>query len=90
VSIEFLGLYYLQVLLKSAIYSIKLKLEFAVLGKLAAIVDASHPDFISSLGSYQPGLAGITQQRSVATGMEPVSTNALSFYGTKSSNESQA
>jgi hypothetical protein len=90
VSIEFLGLYYLQVLLKCTIYSIKLKLEFAVLGKLAAIVDASHPDFISSLNSYQPGLADITQQHSVATGMEPVSTNALSFYGTKSPNESQA
>jgi hypothetical protein len=40
--LEFLGLYFLQVLLKSTIYSVKLKLEFAVLGKLTAIVNASH------------------------------------------------
>ncbi|CAG8894362.1 unnamed protein product [Penicillium egyptiacum] len=46
VAIEFSGLYYLQVLLKCTIYSIKLKLEFAVLGKLAAIVEASHRDLI--------------------------------------------
>lgn len=44
VVIEFLGLYYLQVLLKCTIYSIKLKLEFAVLGKLTDIVEASHLD----------------------------------------------
>ncbi|KAL3482077.1 hypothetical protein BJX99DRAFT_217321, partial [Aspergillus californicus] len=35
--IEFLNLYYLQVCLKPAVYSIKLKLEFAVLGRLVAI-----------------------------------------------------
>lgn len=42
VVIEFLGIYYLQVLVKCTIYSIKLKLEFAVLGKLTAIVHTSH------------------------------------------------
>lgn len=36
--LEYMGLYYIQVNLKSVIYSIKLKLEFAVLGKLVAIV----------------------------------------------------
>ncbi|KAJ5921109.1 hypothetical protein N7466_009435 [Penicillium verhagenii] len=41
-TIEYIGLYYLQVLLKCTTYSIKLKLEFAVLGKLTAIVDSSH------------------------------------------------
>lgn len=44
VVIEFLGLYYLQVLVKCAIYSAKLKLEFAVLGKLTAIVESPHHD----------------------------------------------
>lgn len=48
VVVEFLGLYYLQVLLKCTIYSIKLKLEFAVLGKLTAIVEASHLDIADS------------------------------------------
>lgn len=42
VAIEFIGLYYIQVLLKVTIYSIKLKLEFAVLGKLTTIVQAGH------------------------------------------------
>ncbi|KAF4229245.1 hypothetical protein CNMCM8980_006356 [Aspergillus fumigatiaffinis] len=42
VAVEFVGLYYMQVLLKDAIYSIKLKLEFAVLGKLTRIVEAGH------------------------------------------------
>jgi hypothetical protein len=57
VTVEFLGLYYLQVLLKSTIYSIKLKLEFAVLGKLTAIVDASHPGFSGSGSGCFPGQA---------------------------------
>lgn len=34
---EFLGLYYIQVPLKAAVYSIKLKLEFAVLNRLVLI-----------------------------------------------------
>jgi hypothetical protein len=46
--VEFLGLYYLQVLLKCTIYSIKLKIEFAVLGKLTAIVEASQLDLADS------------------------------------------
>ncbi|KAJ5965352.1 hypothetical protein N7481_012066 [Penicillium waksmanii] len=46
--VEFLGLYYLQVLLKCTIYSIKLKIEFAVLGKLTAIVEASRLDLADS------------------------------------------
>lgn len=86
-SIEFIGLYYLQVLLKCTIYSIKLKLEFAVLGKLTAIVDSSHSDSISNGSAYQPGLTNITQQ-SIGTWTEPMSTNRLSSYDTKSSKES--
>ncbi|KAJ6006952.1 hypothetical protein N7451_004896 [Penicillium sp. IBT 35674x] len=56
VVIEFIGLYYLQVLLKDAIYSIKLKLEFAVLGKLTAIVEASHLELIQSGHNNWPDL----------------------------------
>ncbi|KAH8692836.1 hypothetical protein BGW36DRAFT_28506 [Talaromyces proteolyticus] len=46
---EYLGFYYLQVSLKSLVYSIKLKLEFAVLGKLVTITrlhtqEAIHSD----------------------------------------------
>jgi hypothetical protein len=48
VVIEFIGFYYMQVLLKDAIYSIKLKLEFAVLGKLTTIVEAGHPERIQT------------------------------------------
>jgi hypothetical protein len=49
VAIEFLGLYYIQVLLKDTIYSIKLKLELAVLGKLTTIVEAGHIELIQSI-----------------------------------------
>ncbi|OGE53666.1 hypothetical protein PENARI_c007G04332 [Penicillium arizonense] len=49
VAIEFIGLYYIQVLLKDTIYSIKLKLEFAVLGKLTTIVEAGHIELIRSI-----------------------------------------
>ncbi|RAH79939.1 hypothetical protein BO86DRAFT_390691 [Aspergillus japonicus CBS 114.51] len=35
--LEYVGLYYLQVALKSLVYSIKLKLEFAVLGRLITL-----------------------------------------------------
>ncbi|KAJ0419560.1 hypothetical protein BJY00DRAFT_324302 [Aspergillus carlsbadensis] len=38
--IEYLNLYYLQVCLKVMVYSIKLKLEFAVLGRLVAVTRA--------------------------------------------------
>lgn len=60
VVVEFLQLYYLQVLLKCTIYSVKLKLEFAVLGKLTAIVDSSHR---GSFGSEMHGVAFITEYR---------------------------
>jgi hypothetical protein len=56
VVIEFIGLYYIQVLLKDAIYSIKLKLEFAVLGKLTDIVEAGHPELIQSGHDSWPDL----------------------------------
>lgn len=38
ITLEFLGFYFIQVILKTLVYSIKLKLEFAVLGILIVIV----------------------------------------------------
>jgi hypothetical protein len=38
VILEYVGLYFTQIILKAAVYSIKLKLEFAVLGMLVSIV----------------------------------------------------
>ncbi|RJE18398.1 hypothetical protein PHISCL_09267 [Aspergillus sclerotialis] len=38
VIIEYLGYYFAQIILKAAVYSIKLKMEFAVLGMLVSIV----------------------------------------------------
>jgi hypothetical protein len=64
VVIEFLGLYFLQVLLKCTIYSVKLKLEFAVLGKLTAIAYASRHGFSED---SVPGLSFITEHREHTT-----------------------
>ena len=60
VVLEFFGLYFLQVLLKCMIYSIKLKLEFAVLGKLTAVANTSCHGF-SEDSDY--GLSFITEHR---------------------------
>ncbi|KAJ5216596.1 uncharacterized protein N7498_003003 [Penicillium cinerascens] len=40
VALEYLGFYFTQVILKAMVYSIKLKLEFAVLGMLVSLVNA--------------------------------------------------
>ncbi|OJJ08305.1 hypothetical protein ASPVEDRAFT_393379 [Aspergillus versicolor CBS 583.65] len=78
--IEFLGLYYLQVLVKCAIYSAKLKLEFAVLGKLTAIVEAPHRD----LGSADVnGLSGRPASDPIAYARDRVSLAAA--HGSKES-----
>jgi len=49
VSIEFADLYHIQITLKGAIYSIKLKLEFAIFGKLIQVVNNNswEPDLSS-------------------------------------------
>lgn len=60
VVVEFLGLYFLQVLLKCTIYSVKLKLEFAVLGKLTAIAEATHHGLSED---SVPGMYFITEHR---------------------------
>lgn len=47
VSLQYVGLYFTQVLLKTTVYSIKLKMEFAVLGMLVSIARShtSEPSF---------------------------------------------
>ena len=89
VSVEFLGLYYIQVLLKCTIYSIKLKLEFAVLGKLSAIVEAPpHLEFTDSGVNH---LSDISDQRQFTTS-DPVRgrpVNPLSLDTTQRSKEIQ-
>ncbi|KAF9884221.1 hypothetical protein FE257_001953 [Aspergillus nanangensis] len=46
--LEYLGLYTLQTTLKATVYSIKLKLEFAVLRKLVSLVHVRRPESSSS------------------------------------------
>ena len=47
--LEFLGYYFTQIILKALVYSIKLKMEFAVLGMLLSIVHSrSHAELTSS------------------------------------------
>lgn len=46
--LEYWNLYYLQVSFKSLVYSVKLKLEFAVLGKLVSIATCHHDDIHSN------------------------------------------
>lgn len=46
--LEYVGLYALQTTLKAAVYSVKLKLEFGVLGKLVSLVHTGHSDRTTS------------------------------------------
>lgn len=49
--LEFLGYYFTQIILKALVYSIKLKMEFAVLGMLLSIV-RSHSRELTSGEMY--------------------------------------
>lgn len=50
---EYLNIYYMQVSFKVLVYSVKLKLEFAVLGKLISLADASqHQSSDSGFSEY--------------------------------------
>lgn len=46
--LEYVGLYTLQTTLKAAVYSVKVKLEFGVLGKLVSLVHTHRSDLTSS------------------------------------------
>ncbi|QKX63261.1 uncharacterized protein TRUGW13939_10430 [Talaromyces rugulosus] len=50
---EYLNIYYMQVSFKALVYSVKLKMEFAVLGKLVSLADPSqHQDLDSGFSDY--------------------------------------
>lgn len=52
--LEFMGFYFTQIILKALVYSIKLKMEFAVLGMLLSIVHSRSRDF--SVEMYSGGI----------------------------------
>ncbi|KAJ5800662.1 uncharacterized protein N7518_002730 [Penicillium psychrosexuale] len=87
VTIEFIGLYYIQVLLKDTIYSIKLKLEFAVLGKLTTIVEAGHIEPVRSSHSNWSDLeSGQRRAPSNLTESQIMSNNAISRFEANNAN----
>ena len=87
IAIEFIGLYYIQVLLKDTIYSIKLKLEFAVLGKLTAIVEAGHIELVqSSHNNWSDPQNGQRRTPSNPTESQIMSNNAISRFEVHNTN----
>lgn len=72
VVVEYVGLYYLQVLLKCTIYSIKLKLEYAVLGKLTAIVESSHLELTPSGDNDLSGILVAGHQCGLSDPVSPI------------------
>lgn len=59
--LEYIGLYSLQTTLKAAVYSVKLKLEFGVLGKLVSLVHTGHSDRTTSDYEEYPNFVNPTQ-----------------------------
>jgi hypothetical protein len=68
VAIEYVGYYAVQVMIKPVVYSIKLKLEYAILGKLVAIARGSYnsQDLPSNIGE-------ITEVNSFPSSSDPIS-----------------
>lgn len=66
-TLEYVALYYLQVSLKPTIYSIKLRLEFAILGRLIAIANHDHDEQLHIRGSSRPGMSNLTNIPSTPT-----------------------
>lgn len=64
--IELANLYLLQTTLKGAVYSIKLKLEFAVLGKMVQIVRTRNDS--SSSGKTGPTISQFERRTNIAAG----------------------
>ncbi|OOF94889.1 hypothetical protein ASPCADRAFT_171264 [Aspergillus carbonarius ITEM 5010] len=74
--LEYASYYAVQITLKGAIYSIKLKLEFAVLGRLVAVVQNRRPISIDgdiALGSFEHEAAS-GPDRSIGSAGESVSS----------------
>lgn len=72
--LEYIGLYPLQTTLKSAVYSVKLKLELGVLGKLVDLVQPHRTGQFSSENSDFPAFVDPTQITSDFTHAAPAET----------------
>ncbi|KAF7122366.1 hypothetical protein CNMCM5793_000391 [Aspergillus hiratsukae] len=75
--LEYLGLYTLQVTLKAAVYSVKLKLEFGVLRKLVSLVHAPQVSSTTDIDDY-PTFVDPTQITGDVTHAAPVNRRTLS------------
>jgi len=62
IGIEFGGLYQIETTYKSALYSVKLKLEFAVLNQLRSLVQREKLEASRSYGAPYPGSPGMLEQ----------------------------
>lgn len=69
--VEYVGYYSLQTTLKSMVYSIKLKLEFGVLGKLVTLVQNDRSQPTSSEHEEYPGFVDPSQLTSDVTHAAP-------------------
>ncbi|KAJ9480681.1 hypothetical protein VN97_g12860 [Penicillium thymicola] len=69
--VEYIGYYSLQTTLKSMVYSIKLKLEFGVLGKLVTLVQNNRSQPTSSEHEEYPGFVDPSQLTSDVTHAAP-------------------
>lgn len=69
--VEYIGLYSLQTTLKAMVYSIKLKLEFGVLGKLVDLVQSHRSQPTSSEHEEYPGFVDPSQITSDITHAAP-------------------
>lgn len=72
--LEYIGLYGLQTTFKSAVYSVKLKLELAVLGRLVSLVHPHRPGQISSGNSDFPAFVDPSRITADYTHPAPVDT----------------
>lgn len=70
--VEYIGFYSLQTTLKPLVYSIKLKLEFGVLGKLVSLVQTHRSQPTSSEREEYPGFVDPSQFTSDITHAAPV------------------
>lgn len=69
--LEYLGFYVLQTTLKAAVYSVKLKLEFGVLGKLVSLVHTGRSDHTSSEYEDLPNFVNPAELRGDVTHAAP-------------------
>jgi hypothetical protein len=79
--VEYIGYYSLQTTLKPMVYSIKLKLEFGVLGKLVTLVQTSRSQPTSSENEEYPGFVDPTQLTTDVTHAAPIESRSKGRRG---------